>query len=205
MSAVLLVRLKITDLVAWSALETGRRLLEPGYTLDRLSREQLLLFEPEAGAKAESFERALEEAVRTSNFFVNPNKERFTLLTAGTRGNGWSPPEGAWGILSRSREDTRDDRLKQALLREHPMPGLGAIRRAKVWWVWTRGPGSGNAAATVQGVLGELHDKKHGLLVNPHAEASMMLDGEVPWSQVERFLNEPVPAFRATVAAERPS
>lgn len=197
MSAVLLVRLKITDLSAWTALETGRRLLDPGYSLARIAREQLLMFEPEPGAKADSFERALGEAVRQSNFFVNPNKESYRFLTAAERGVSWSPPESAWGILSRAREDTRDDGLRERLLREHPMPGLSAIRRAKAWWLWSHGPDGGSAPDYFSGVLGELRDPKHGLLVNPHAEAAMILTGAVPWSRVERFLIDPAPAFRA--------
>ena len=197
MSAVLLVRLKITDLSAWTALETGRRLLDPGHTLTRIVREQLLLFEPEDGVKAGSFEAALGEAVRQSNFFVNPNKESYRFLTAAERGESWSPPEGAWGIVSRAREDTSDEGLKARLLREHPMPGLKAIRRAKVWWLWSRGPDGSAAASYFNGVLGDLRDQKHGLLVNPHAEAAMLITGATPWKRVEAFLTDPAPAFRA--------
>ena len=197
MSAVLLVRLKITDLAAWTALETGRRLLEPGHALSRIVREQLYLFEPAPGREAVSFERALGEAVRHSNFFVNPNKESYRFLTASERGETWSPPEGAWGLLARAREDTRDERLRTSLGREHPMPGLQAIRRAKVWWLWSRGPDGGTDAAYGSGALGDLRDQKHGLLINPHAEASMILTGPEAWSRIERFLTDPAPAFRA--------
>jgi len=197
MSATLLVRLKITDLAAWTALETGRRLLAPGYSLSRVAREQLLMFEPEPGARADSFERALGEAVRQSNFFVNPNKESYRFLTAAERGESWSPPEGAWGILTRSREDTRDEHVKESLLREHPMPGLLAIRRAKVWWLWSRGPDGGTGVTDAYSALGDLRDQKHGLLVNPHAEAAMILTGALPWSRVERFLTNAAPAYRA--------
>jgi len=196
-SAVLLVGLKITDLSAWTALETGRRLLDPGYTLSRISREQILYFEPEAGGKAETFERALGEAVRQSNFFVNPNKERYRFLTSAERGESWSPPDDAWGILSRAREDTRDEGFLARLLREHPMPGLGAISRAKVWWLWSRGSDGTPAMPYFQALLGELQDQRHGLLVNPHAETAMLMQGATPWSRVERFLIEPAPAFRA--------
>ena len=197
MSAVLLIRLKITDLTAWTALETGRRLLDPGYTLTRIVREQLLLFEPEPGARADSFEPRLGEAVRHSNFFVNPNKESYRFLTAAERGNTWSPPEGAWGILARTREETADEGLKRRLLREHPMPGLAAIRRAKLWWIWSRGPDGGASIASVSRALGTLHDQKHGLLVNPHSEAAAELTEATRWDVVERFLIDPAPAFRA--------
>src|SRR5207244_1513914 len=108
-----LVGLKITDLSAWTALETGRRLLEPGHTLSRIAREQLLLFEPEPGGKAETFERTLGEAVRQSNFFVNPNKERYRFLTSSERGESWSPPDSAWGILTRVR-DRKSTRLNSS-------------------------------------------------------------------------------------------
>jgi hypothetical protein len=195
-SAVLLVRLKITDLAAWTALTTGRRLLDPGHTLSRIVREQIYLFEPAAGSETGSFDHALGEAVRHSNFFVNPNKESYRFLTLAERGETWSPPEGAWGILTRAREDTRDERLLTSLRREHPMPGLASIRRAKVWWLWSRGPDGGTDAAYAAGALGDLRDQKHGLLLNPHAEASMILTGPEAWSRVERFLTDPAPAFR---------
>ena len=197
MSAILTVRLKITDLTAWTALETGRRMLGSTISLSRIVREQLLLFEPLPGERADSFEKALGEAVRHSNFFVNPNKESFSLLAAAERGASWTPPEGAWGILSRQRDDTQDAGIKERLLREHPMPGLQAIRRAKVWWLWTRGSDGGSAVDTCAGILGVLRDQKHGLLVNPHAEASMILTEAVPWSRIEAFLIEPAPSFQA--------
>jgi len=190
MSAVLLVRLKITDLAAWTALETGRRLLPPGHALSRVVREQLYLFEASPGSEAGSFDRALDDAVRHSNFFVNPNKESYRFLAGPGRGETWTPPEGAWGILARAREDTRDERLMERLRREHPMPGLGGIRRAKVWWI-------GSDPEIGREMLGELRDQKHGLLVNPHAEASMILTGPESWSRIERFLQDPAPAYRA--------
>jgi hypothetical protein len=196
-SAVLLVRLKITDLAAWTALATGQRLLDPGHSLSRIVREQIYLFEAQPESEAGSFDLKLGEAVRHSNFFVNPNKESYRFLTPAERGETWSPPEGAWGILARAREDTRDERLLTSLRREHPMPGLASIRRAKVWWLWSRGPEGGIDAAYGSGALGDLRDQKHGLLVNPHAEASMILTGPVPWSRIERFLTDPAPAFRA--------
>ena len=135
--------------------------------------------------------------MRHSNFFVNPNKESYRFLTAAERGESWSAPEGAWGILARRREDTKDERLLESLLREHPMPGLHAIRRARVWWLWSRGPDGGADVSDVSAVLGDLRDPKHGLLVNPHAEAAMILTDALPWSRVERFLTDAAPAFRA--------
>ena len=197
MSAVLLVRLKITDLTAWSALETGRRLLGPGHTLARLAREQVTLFEPEAGVKADAFEAALGEAVMRSNFFVNPNKESYRYLISSERGEAWRPPEGAWGILARPREDTRDQGLRERLLREHPLQGLGGIRRAKVWWLWTQGPDGEPAVDHCYRILGELLDQKRGFLVNPHSESALLIQGATPWSKIERFLIDPAPAFRA--------
>ena len=197
MSAVLLVRLKITDLAAWTALEAGRRLLPPEGALTRILREQLYLFEPEPGEGAETFETPLAEAVRHSNFFVNPNKETYRFLTASGRGGVWVPPEGAWGILARAREDTRDEGLRRRLLREHPLRGLGAIRRAKVWWLWTRGPDGGPWIERCAEALGVLEGPRRGLLVNPHCEASLLMSGPAPWSRIDPFLTEPAPAYRA--------
>jgi hypothetical protein len=194
-SAALLIRLKITDLTAWSALETGRRLLPAGHALDRLVREQVLLFEALPGSPADAYEPALREATRHSNFFVNPNKESDRFLGHVEREEPWRPPDGAWGILARAREDTRDGSLLERLQREHPLQGLAAIRRAKVWWLWTRDPRGGAGIEVLSGVLGELHDQRHGLLVNPHSELAMVLDGPIAWSRIDRFLVEPSSAY----------
>jgi hypothetical protein len=137
-SAVLLTRLKITDLTALTALEAGQRMLPEGLSLDRVVREELFLFEPDAGATAATFEAKLHEAVESSNFFVNPNKERFRLLTSSDRGAAWTPPPGAWGLVARSRDDTRDEGLLARLSREHPLPGGPG----------SGGSGRGGAAAT---------------------------------------------------------
>ena len=191
MSAVLLTRLKITDLTVLTALEAGRRMLPEGHALERMIREEIFLFEPEAGAAPAAFEQRLYEAIETSNFFVNPNKERFRFLPSGERGATWAPPEGAWGILARTRDDTRDEGLRARLLREHPLPGLAAIRRARAWWLWTRGPGGDAATENFYERLGPLQGPSKGLLLNPHAEASLRIFGDVAWKDVERFLAEP--------------
>jgi hypothetical protein len=196
MSAVLLVRLKITDLTAWTALHTGRGLLPAGHELLRLTREQLLLFEPEEEGRAASFEEGLLRAITGSNFFVNPNKEAYRFLRSVERGEWWEAPEGAWGLLARSREDTRDEGLRERLRREHPLPGLRGIRRARVYWLWTRGPGGGPAIPACLEALGTTRSLREGLLVNPHAEASLRIEERIAWKDVETFLTDPAPAYR---------
>ena len=196
MSAALLVRLKITDLTAWTALHTGRKLLPPDVALTRVVREQLLLFEPEEGAGAETFEGNLERAVTGSNFFVNPNRESHRLLRSAERGERWPAPAGAWGVLARTRDDTRDEGLRERLLREHPLPGLRAIRRARVWWLWTQGPGGDPAVRAGYEALGVVRAARRGLLVNPHAETSLLIEGGIAWKDVEAFLTAPAPAHR---------
>jgi hypothetical protein len=194
-SAVLLVRLKISDLTAWTALDTARGLLPQGYELKRLVREELTLFEPAAGTPPEGFEGPLVTAIDTSNFFVNPNKEQYRFTSSADRGEGLVPPEGAWGILVRPRGDTRDAGLLDRLLREHPLEGLGAIRRARIWWLWTREPGGGDGAEACYAAVGPVEDVRRGLLVNPHSEASFRLERRVAWSRIETFLAETSPAL----------
>jgi len=196
MSAVLLTRFKISDLAAWTALETGRRLLPPGYALQRVVREELYLFEPEAGAASDAFESQLGHAIESSNFFVNPNKERYRFLTASGRGESLAAPEGAWGILARARDDTRDDGLRERLLREHPIEGLGPIRRARLWWLWTQGPEGRSSVEECYKLIGAVAGTRRGLLVNPHAEADLTIEGSVPWRAVESFLAGPAPALQ---------
>jgi hypothetical protein len=193
MSAVLLTRFKIADLAAWTALETGRRLLPEGATLKRVVREDLYLFEPEAGGSPGAFEGPLHRAIESSNFFVNPNKERYRFLTSSRRGESLQAPEGGWGILARPRDETRDEGLRARLLREHPIAGLGAIRRARLWWLWTQG-------APVQECyerIGPVAGTRRGLLVNPHAEADLLIEGSIPWRAVETFLTAGAPPLRS--------
>jgi len=212
-SAVLLVGLKIPDLTALTALDAGRGLLPEGYDLVRLVREELVIFEPEAAASqatagardrgTAALDRALAHAVETSNFFVNPNKERYRLLTSEGRGDSWAPPDGSWGLLTRSRGDTRDIGLLERLQREHPLEGLKAIRRGRVWWLATRGPG-GDKDLGLEGSLEALGPVEHagrGLLVNPHSEAFLVLAGPTAWSRIETFLAEPTPEPVGAAAA----
>jgi hypothetical protein len=197
MSAVLLVRLKIPDLTALTALDAGRALLPQGHELTRLVREEVYLFEAASGGDSAGFEPSIAHAVDTSNFFVNPNKERYRFVRSGERGRTWDPPDGSWGILARPRGDTRDAGLLERLMREHPLQGLGAIRRARVWWLTTRAPGAskaGDEGAAAYTALGPVADAGHGLLVNPHSEVSLRLAGPTEWSRVEAFLAEAAPA-----------
>lgn len=197
MSAVLLVRLKIPDLTALTALDAGRALLPRGYELKRLVREEIVLFEPAPGAVGGgsdgALDAALAKAVETSNFFVNPNKERYRLLASAERGEAWATPDGSWGILTRSRGDTRDSGVLDRLQREHPLAGLGAIRRGRVWWLWTQGPaGDAGVEASLE-ALGPVEHAGRGLLVNPHSESWLLLPGPVPWTRIETFLAETAP------------
>ena len=195
MSAVLLSRLKIVDLWASTALSAGRRILPEGHALTRLVREELFLFEPARGVPAQRFEAPLAHAIETSNFFVNPNKELYRFLTASSRGETLAPPEGAWGLLTRARDETRDEGLRERLQREHPLEGLGAIRRGRIWWLWTRGPDGGPGVEACHGALGILRGRSQGLLVNPHSEAELRIEGRVSWAAVESFLTAPAPAL----------
>jgi hypothetical protein len=199
-SAVLLTRLKIVDLAAWTALDAGRRLLPEGHTLDKVVREELYLFEPEEGSAAGAFENALLGAIESSNFFVNPNKEHYRFLTAAARGETLGAPQGAWGILTRARDDSRDDELRTRLQREHPLRGLGAIRRGRIWWLWTAGPGGGAAAETGYRFLGRVTGRDQGLLVNPHAEADLSMMNATSWRDIESFLTRPAPSLEAAAA-----
>jgi hypothetical protein len=202
-SALLLVRLKIPDLTAWTAMDAARALLAArgpngkAIEVTRLVREEVYLFEAAPGRAAESFEAGLARAIDTSNFFVNPNKESFRLSRSADRGKAWAPPEGAWGILSRSRGDTRDLGLNERLQREHPLPDLGAIRRARVWWLWTKAPDGGPGIGAAYEAVGPVVDAGRGLLVNPHSEASLRMDGPTAWSRVESFLAESAPTLTA--------
>ncbi|HKW50484.1 MAG TPA: hypothetical protein VJQ53_02005, partial [Candidatus Eisenbacteria bacterium] len=143
------------------------------------------------------FEGPLRHAIESSNFFVNPNKERYRFLTSSGRGESLAAPEGAWGILARPRDDTRDEGLRERLSREHPIDGLGAIRRARVWWLWTEGPDGRSAMKECYEQIGPVTGVRRGLLVNPHAESDLRIEGSVPWWAVEAFLVQAAPPVRS--------
>lgn len=197
MSAVLLTQFKIPDLAAWTALETGRRLLPAGCALHRVVREELYMFEASSGSASDAYEGPLHHAVESSNFFVNPNKERYRFLTTSARGGSLAAPDGAWGILARPRDDTQDDGLRDRLLREHPIEGLGAIRRGHLWWLWTEGPEGSAAVEECYKRIGPVTGTRRGLLVNPHAEADLRIEGSVAWATVESFLTAAAPPLRS--------
>lgn len=197
MSAVLRTRLKIADLTAWTALDAARKLLPEGQALQKLFREEVFVFEPEEGSRATEFESELAHAIENSNFFVNPNKEQYRFTRAAERGASLAPPEGAWGILARPRGDTQDQGLLDRLLREHPMKGLGAIRRARLWWLWTVGPnGSAGDRDACYSAVGPVVGSRRGLLINPHSETDLRIDGPAAWDAVEAFLRAPAASRR---------
>lgn len=195
MSAVLRTRLKIADLTAWTALDAARKLLPEGQALQKLIREDVFVFEPAEGSRATEFENELAHAIESSNFFVNPNKEQYRFTRAAERGASLAPPEGAWGILARPRGDTSDHGLLERLLREHPMKGLGAIRRARLWWLWTTASGADDRDACYRAV-GPVTGSRQGLLVNPHSETDLRIDGPAAWDAVEAFLRAPAASRR---------
>jgi len=194
-SAVLRTRLKIADLTAWTALDAARKLLPEGQGLQKLIREDLFVFEPAEGSRATEFENELAHAIESSNFFVNPNKEQYRFTRAAERGASLAPPEGAWGILARPRGDTSDHGWLERLLREHPMKGLGAIRRARLWWLWTTASGADDRDACYRAV-GPVTGSRQGLLVNPHSETDLRIDGPAAWDAVEAFLRAPAASRR---------
>ena len=197
MSAVLRTRLKIADLTAWTALDAARKLLPEGQALQKLIREKVFVFEPMEGSRATEFEGELAHAIESSNFFVNPNKEQYRFTRAAERGSSLAPPEGAWGILARPRGDTRDQGLLERLLREHPMQGIGAIRRARLWWLWTVGSHAGaEDREACYRAVGPVTGSRRGLLVNPHSETDLKIDGPVAWDAVEAFLRAPAASRR---------
>ena len=105
------------------------------------------------------------------------------------------------GILTRPREDARDEQLRVRLLREHPLTGLGAIRRARVWWLWTSGPDGGAAVEQCARALGPVTARDHGLLVNPHSEAHLVLTDSTSLES-DRSVSD---RARARDAGRRPS
>lgn len=153
---LLATRLKVADPTAITALATLRTRLDCDDLLAGLSREELFLFEVEG--RAAPARAAVEDLVRSTNLFLNPNKHRHHLSAAGS-GEGPAPgPVGVGELPGRVGADeapgprpfllvwTEGDGedLREALARHGLAAGVAALRRA---WLWSFLPRPGIAAA----------------------------------------------------------
>ena len=76
------------------------------------------------------------------------------------------------------------------------MKGIGAIRRARLWWLWTTGAGGAEDRDACYRAVGPVTGSRRGLLVNPHSETDLRIDGPAAWDAVEAFLRAPAASRR---------
>ena len=77
------------------------------------------------------------------------------------------------------------------------MQGIGAIRRARLWWLWTVASHAGaDDRDACYRAVGPVTGSRRGLLLNPHSETDLRIDEPVAWDAVEAFLRAPAASRR---------
>ncbi|MGH7741250.1 MAG: hypothetical protein ACRENS_04435 [Candidatus Eiseniibacteriota bacterium] len=162
------VELNTSDPEAVSALRVARTHLAAGRQLTGLRRLRLIELEgrlPDAAA--------LEELLHRSTQFYNPHKERCTVRLEAS--DPAPVPADAAVVLVCERGSERRPAAERWWLHETGEP---LEVREGVTWVLSFEPGA--PAAVLAAELTTLHDRRHGLLSNPHAQDAAVSGAAVP-------------------------
>ena len=163
---------RVEDPEALSALGIARAHLAGGAALAGLRRLRLVELRGELPERA-----ALEELLHRSTAFYNPHKERCRVRLA-RRERGPAEPGEA---LVRVLEPGGERRAPAERWWRHETGRDAEVREGRVWIVRAE---AGADALGCARALGELVDRRHGLLWNPHAEDGAIAGGDavpLPW------------------------
>lgn len=176
--ALFTTRLKVSDPTAMTALATLRHRFGFGARLAALSREELFLVETTLDPVATR--EVLEDLVRRTNLFMNPNKHVGRLVIEDEAAPGGAPPPAAsaagaappaagapaTGFLLVWTPGEGSDLLESV---EHHA-GVGGFTGLVHGWLWhfTGGPGvDGAGLLAMARQSGELRSRGQGFLVHP--------------------------------------
>ena len=163
------VELNTADPEAVSALRVARAHLEAGHRLIAMRRMRLIEL---AGPLPERV--ALEELLHRSTQFYNPHKERCVVRLSAAEA---APvPEGAAVVLVCEHGSERRPAAERWWQHE---TGESLEVREGVAWVLSFEPGA--PAFELASELATLHDRRHGLLSNPHCQDAAVSGSVVPW------------------------
>ncbi len=200
-SFLLSVELKAAGNEARSALEALQEKMGLRDTVSDLAREELWEIEVQARTAGAARE-TIEQLVRTTNLFANPNKHKYTLAAAGgaepdddgesrsDRSGRRSDGAAAWAagladdevaVLVTDREGAEGESVLSAIRR------LGAddVVRIKKWTRWrirlVEPPTAGDAEVlALIRRIGVATGRRDGLLSNPHSQISRAV---LPWGE----------------------
>jgi phosphoribosylformylglycinamidine (FGAM) synthase PurS component len=175
-TVLLTVTLRITDNEARSALEALREKMGLKALVRDLARDELWEIGVEAGTADEAL-ASVDDIVRATNIFANPNKHDFTLSVRDEA----RLDADEFAILVSDREGAEGQSVVSAV-RRAGFEGVVSVRRWTRWRVRLTAeavPGDPALAALVEriAVATGRHD---GLLSNPHSQTSRVL---LPWGE----------------------
>jgi phosphoribosylformylglycinamidine (FGAM) synthase PurS component len=201
-SFFLSVELKATGNEARSALEALQEKMGLREHVRDLAREDLWEIEVDARTAAGARE-TIEQLVRTTNLFANPNKHKYTLADAGgaepgrDRGERGShgPGRGSDGaaswaagleddevaVLVTDRESAEGESVLSAI-RRIGVDDVVSIRRWTRWRIRLAEPptrGDPEVLALIRRI-GVATGRRDGLLSNPHSQISRAI---LPWGE----------------------
>lgn len=170
------IALKVTDNEARSALEAIRvKMGLAGHVRD-LTREEIWELDVDA-PDAESARATVDDLVRSTNLFANPNKHRTRITGGPAVSTGLAPDEVA--ILVSDRENAEGESMLAAVARL----GVREIVGARKWIRW-RVRLAETPSAEEPGILdliqkiGVATGRRDGLLCNPHCQIASAI---LPW------------------------
>lgn len=162
------IELNTSDPEAVSALRVARANLTAGRRLSGLRRLRLIELDGRLPERT-----ALGELLHRSTQFYNPHKEHCTLRL--TRDDAAPVPESAAIVLVCERGSERRPAAERWWKHE---TGEALEVREGVAWVLSFEPGA--PAIDLAGELTTLHDRRRGLLSNPHSQDAAVSGAAVP-------------------------
>lgn len=184
-SFFLSVELKATGNEARSALEALQEKMGLREHVRDLAREDLWEIDVDART-AEGARETIEQLVRTTNLFANPNKHKYTLADA----DGAEPGAASWAagleddevaVLVTDRESAEGESVLSAIRRIGVDEVVG-IRKWTRWRIRLAEPptrGDPEVLALIRRI-GVATGRRDGLLSNPHSQISRAI---LPWGE----------------------
>ncbi len=184
-SFFLSVELKAAGNEARSALEALQEKMGLRDRVSGLAREDL--WEIDVNARTvEGARETIEQLVRTTNLFANPNKHKYTLADVG----GADPGAAAWvaglgddevAVLVTDREGTEGESVLSAI-RRIGVDDVVSIRKWTRWRIHLAEPPMRGDPEVLKLIrrIGVATGRRDGLLSNPHSQISRAI---LPWGE----------------------
>jgi len=179
------VELKAAGNEARSALEAVQEKMGLRDQVSGLAREDLWEIDVDART-VEGARETIEQLVRTTNLFANPNKHKYTLADVG----GAEPGAASWAegleddevaVLVTDRESTEGESVLSAI-RRIGVDDVVSIRKWTRWRIHLAEPptrGDPDVLALIRRI-GVATGRRDGLLSNPHSQISRAI---LPWGE----------------------